>query len=129
MPKKGNVLDRVVQFTAIQMMAEERPTSAMTSRTETTRNSANFDLDRPMSAMNANDLIFQPTPVVHRVQNGPNKSYNNDPNRKSILEKEETTEILARWKAEHEEREKLRKEFSQNFHNAPGMTPAGVAPV
>ena len=122
MPKRGNVLDRVVQFTAIQMMADERPTSAMTSRTETPRNSQDFD--RPMSAMNANELIFTPTPIVHRVQNGQNKPYN-DSNRKSVLEKEDTADILAKWKAEHEEREKLRKEFFANFAPAP----AGVTPV
>ena len=120
MPKRGNVLDRVVQFTALQMIQDEvRPTSAMNSRTETPRNSANLESleqQRPLSAMNANEMIFTPTPIVHRQQNKPTQNY--EQKRISMLEKEETTEILARWKKEHEEREKARREFFRNFqHN------------
>jgi hypothetical protein len=117
MPAKGNVLDRVVQFTAIQMLATERPTSAMQSRTEamsptppgSSRNSANFD--RPFSAMQSRSEIFQPTPIVHRIQNNRNYEDENErQNRLSVLEREEMTEILAKWKREHEEREKARKD-------------------
>ena len=117
MPKRGNVLDRVVQFTALQMLSDSRPTSAMNSRTETPRNSANLDglEQRPLSAMNANEIIFTPTPIVHRVQNKPH----NEQKRISMLEKEETTEILAKWKAEHEEREKARRDFFANFQENP----------
>ena len=107
MPRKGNVLDRVVQFTAMQMFVDERPASVMTS---TPRNSMGFEEEneRPFSAMNSRTELFAPTPIVHRVQNS-NANY--EQKRLSVLEKEETTDILARWKKEHEDREKARKEF------------------
>lgn len=112
MPAKGNVLDRVVQFTAMQMWATDRPASVMTSRSST-----NFEdleiADRPVSAMNSRPVsshpVFTPTPIVHRVHENNQQTY--EQKRLSVLEKEETTEILARWKKEHEEREKARREF------------------
>ena len=37
------------------------------------------------------------------------------PRRLSVLEKDETTEILAKWKQEHEEREKARRDFFESM--------------
>ena len=125
MPVKGNVLDRVVQFTAIQMAATERPTSAMTSWMELSPRNSMADLEpRPMSAIGSiqssrpqSSEIFVPTPVVvHRMQNKNNNiEVENNQKRLSVLEKEETTEIIAKWKKEHEEREKARRDFFESM--------------
>ena len=121
MPVKGNVLDRVVQFTAMQMAATERPTSAMTSWMEMSPRTSMADLEpRPMSAIGSQSSrpeseIFVPTPVVHRVQNKNNIGESQTPRRLSVLEKDETTEILAKWKQEHEEREKARRDFFESM--------------
>ena len=127
MPVKGNVLDRVVQFTAIQMAATERPTSAMTSWMELSPRNSMADLEpRPMSAIGSiqssrpqSSEIFVPTPVVvHRMQNKNNNNnieVENNQKRLSVLEKEETTEIIAKWKKEHEEREKARRDFFESM--------------
>ena len=114
MPRKGNVLDRVVQFTAMQMYATDpdRPASVMAS---TPRDSMNVEDEaeiRPFSAMNSRSEIFAPTPiVVHRVENGGLR--NQEQKRKSVLEKEDQAEIIAKWKKEHEEKEKARRDFFQ----------------
>ena len=114
MPQKGNVLDRVVQFTAMQMYATDpdRPASVMAS---TPRDSMNVEDEaemRPFSAMNSRSEIFAPTPiVVHRVENGGLR--NQEQKRKSVLEKEDQAEIIAKWKKEHEEKEKARRDFFQ----------------
>ena len=97
----------------MQMYATERPTSAMTSRTETPRNSANLEDEiRPLSAMNATSDVFVPTPIVHRIHD-----HKSQPKKKrlSALERDETTEILAKWKKEHEEREKARNDFFKSI--------------
>ena len=114
MPQPGNVLDRVVQFTAMQMYATDpdRPASVMAS---TPRDSMNVEDEaeiRPFSAMNSRSEIFAPTPiVVHRVENGGLR--NQEQKRKSVLEKEDQAEIIAKWKKEHEEKEKARRDFFQ----------------
>ena len=56
MPQKGNVLDKMVLFTAMQMGATEmdRPASVMTSTPKTSINVEEEDVEiRPFSAMNS----------------------------------------------------------------------------
>ena len=89
-----------------------RPASVMTDRNSLAMEDENEI--RPFSAMNSRTEVFAPTPiVVHRVENS-SKRNQIEQTRKSVLEKEETTEILARWKKEHDEREKREGNFSSH---------------
>ena len=125
MPAKGNVLDRVVQFTALQMCSKEKPQFANkvwipTELTAAEEATAQVD-DRAATAK-----ISKTSNFIKDKENKLDEMILSEKERiktadKSLLEKEERDAILAKWKKEHEERIKARE---AHFRNAKPDNPA-----
>ena len=102
MPAKGNVLDRVVQFTALQMCSKEKPQFANkvwipTELTAAEEATAQVD-DRAATAK-----ISKTSNFIKDKENKLDEMILSEKERiktadKSLLEKEERDAILAKWK-------------------------------
>ena len=102
MPSKGNVLDRVVQFTAIQMCAEDKkPASKVWTPTEiATSTPQKSDYSKVSQAVVSKTEDVKPSTLdSHR----------------NLLQKEERDAIIAKWKQEHDEKTRAREEHFRNF--------------
>ena len=123
MPAKGNVLDRVVQFTALQMCSADKPQFAskvwippeFTSAEEKPPKMDERALTAKISKTNT--VVKDKSPKLDEViLNEKEKIKTAD---RSLLEKEERDAILARWKKEHDERIKAREAHFRNTKAEP----------
>ena len=123
MPAKGNVLDRVVQFTALQMCSAEKPQFATkvwipTEFTAAEEKQTKVE-DRASTAKisKTNTVIKDRSPKLDEaIMNEKERIKTAD---RSLLEKEERDAILARWKKEHDERVKAREAHFRNRAQEP----------